>query len=104
MTARSPQQRRVTAKEGARLTGVSERQVRRLVALPRDEWIAQRAAKREAIRAYHDDEGHTWPETAMHFGLAPITVQQQARRARRDRAAAQAATAADTHEDPQSST
>ena len=103
MTARSPQQRRVTAKEGARLTGVSERQVRRLVALPRDEWIAQRAAKREAIRAYHDD-GHTWPETAVHFGLAPITVQQQARRARRDRAAAQAATAADTHEDPQSST
>ena len=98
MTARSPQQRRVTAKEGARLTGVSERQVRRLVALPRDEWIAQRAAKREAILIYHDDEGHSWTQTAAHFGLHVDTVRRRARRARRDRAAA------DTHEDPQSST
>lgn len=91
-------------REVAEGTGLSRDTIRRHTSLPRDEWIAQRAAKREAIRVYHDDEGHTWPETAVHFGLAPITVQQQARRARRDRAAAQAATAADTHEDPQSST
>jgi DNA-directed RNA polymerase specialized sigma24 family protein len=107
MTARSPQQRRVTAKEGALLTGVSERQVRRLVALPRDEWLTKKADEREAILTFHDDEGHSWTQTAKHFGLHVDTVRRRARRARRarrDRAAAQAATAADTHEDPQSST
>ena len=104
MTARSPQQRRVTAKEGALLTGVSERQVRRLVALPRDEWLTKKADEREAILTFHDDEGHSWTQTAAHYGLHVDTVRRRARRARRDRAAAQAATAADTHEAPQSST
>src|SRR5690349_2652925 len=46
--------RRVTAREGAAITGVSPRQVRRLVALPRDEWLLTMATERESIRAFHD--------------------------------------------------
>lgn len=87
MTAQSPQRRRMTAREGAARTGVSERHVRRLVAQPRDEWIADMAAEREAIRAFHDDEGHSWPETAKHFGLHVDTVKRRAYRARKERAA-----------------
>lgn len=83
--------RRVTAREGAAITGLSPRHVRRLVAQPRAEWLAEKAREREEIRAYHDDEGHTWPETAAHYGLSIYTVQQRARRARRDRAAEQQA-------------
>lgn len=87
MTAQSPQKRRMTAREGAARTGVSERHVRRLVALPRDEWIAEKSAEREAIRAFHDDAGHSWTETAAHFSLHLNTVKQRAYRARKERAA-----------------
>ena len=82
--------RKYTAKEGAERTGVSERHVRRLVAVPRDEWIAEKAAEREAIRAFHDDEGHSWAETAAHFGLHHDTVKRRAGRARKERAAERA--------------
>ena len=87
MTAQSPQKRRMTAREGSVRTGVSARHVRRLVALPRAEYIAEKAAEREAIRAFHDDEGHSWPQTAEHFGLHLNTVKQRAYRARKERAA-----------------
>ena len=85
-------------------TGLSIATIRRHTSLPRDEWLTKKAAEREAILIYHDDEGHSWTQTAQHFGLHVDTVRRRARRARRDRAAAQIATAADTHEDPQSST
>ena len=85
-------------------TGLSIATIRRHTSLPRDEWLTKKAAEREAILTFHDDEGHSWTQTAKHFGLHVDTVRRRARRARRDRAAAQAATAADTHEDPQSST
>ena len=85
-------------------TGLSIATIRRHTSLPRDEWLTKKADEREAILIYHDDEGHSWTQTAKHFGLHVDTVRRRARRARRDRAAAQAATAADTHEDPQSST
>ena len=85
-------------------TGLSIATIRRHTSLPRDEWLTKKADEREAILTFHDDEGHSWPQTAKHFGLHVDTVRRRARRARRDRAAAQAATAADTHEDPQSST
>lgn len=76
-----------TAKEAAALTGTSERTARRWTSMPRAEWLAQKAAERETIRAYHDDEGHTWVETAQHFGLDVSTCTQRARRARKERAA-----------------
>lgn len=85
-------------------TGLSIATIRRHTSLPREEWLTKKAAEREAILTFHDDEGHSWTQTAKHFGLHVDTVRRRARRARRDRAAAQAATAADTHEDPQSST
>ena len=88
--------RRVTAREGARITGLSERYIRQLVAQPRDEWLAEQAERREAIRAYHDDEGHTWEETAWHVGTSIYNVQKRAYRARKERAAEAAAHAAAT--------
>lgn len=86
MTARYQRKRRVTAAEGAEATGYSARHVRRLVALPRDEWLTEKANERETIRAYHDDEGHSWTETAEHFGLHLSTVKTRAYRARKERA------------------
>jgi len=79
--------RRVTAAEGARITGLSARHVQRLVAQPRDEWLTEQAARRESIRAYHDDEGHSWSETARHFGVSEDTVMKLGYRARKERAA-----------------
>jgi len=77
----------VTAAEGARITGLSARHVQRLVAQPRDEWLTEQAARRESIRAYHDDEGHSWSETARHFGVSEDTVMKLGYRARKERAA-----------------
>lgn len=75
-----------TAKEIAARVGSSERTARRWTSRPRDEWIAQKAAEREQIRAFHDDEKHSWPETAKHFGLSVDTVKRRAYRARKERA------------------
>ena len=33
---------------------------------------ARLAELREATRAYRDDQGHTWRETAEHFGIKEI--------------------------------
>ena len=44
------------------------------------------ATERESIRAFHDDAGHSWPETAEHFGLHVDTVKRRAYRARKERA------------------
>lgn len=82
--------RRVTAREGAKELGISSRHVRRLVALSREDWIAEKAAEREAIRAYHDEDGHSWPETGKYFGLSEDTVKQRAYRARKERSAEEA--------------
>lgn len=87
MTALHERRRRYTARQGAEITGITERHVRRLVALPREEWLSGKATEREAIRAYRDDEGHSWPETAKHFGLHLNRVKQRAYRARKERAA-----------------
>lgn len=87
MTEPLRQKRRLTAREGAEKLGISQRQVRNLVAQTREDWIADKAREREEIRAYHDEGGHSWPETGKHFGLAEDTVKQRAYRARKERAA-----------------
>ncbi len=90
MTQRRPTtraKRRTTAAEAAKLHGISERHVVRLVAQPRDEWLSEQAARREHIRAYHDDEGHSWSETARYFKVTVDTVQRLGYRARKERAA-----------------
>lgn len=65
----------------ARKTGLSRATIARHTSLSRADWLAQKATERETIRAYHDDEGHSWPETANHFGLAVDTVKDRAYRA-----------------------
>lgn len=77
----------LTAKEAARRAGRSTRTAQRWTSQPRDQWLADKAAEREAIRVYHDEEGHSWPETGKHFGLAEDTVKRRAYRARKERAA-----------------
>ncbi len=48
----------------------------------------------EEIRAYHDDEGHTWPQTAEHFNMSQGAVRQRCYRARKERQAESEAKAA----------
>lgn len=74
-----------TAREAADVVGTSVRTAQRWTAVPRDEWLQQKANEREAIRTFHDDKGHSWPETARHFGLAVDTVKRRAYRARKER-------------------
>ena len=73
-----------TAREFAAIMGVSVRTAYRWT---EGKWLNQRAMKWEEIRRYHDDEGHTWAETAKHFGLHISTVRHQAYRARMKREA-----------------
>lgn len=77
----------MTARYAAKALGISERTVRNLVATPRDQWLQEKAEEREEIRRYHDEGGHSWPETARHFGLTPDDVKKRAYRARKERAA-----------------
>lgn len=76
----------LTAKEAARRAKTSERTAQRWTSRPRDEWRAEQAEVRELTRAYHDDEGHSWPETARYFGVSVDAVKRRAYRARKERA------------------
>lgn len=71
--------------ELAQKSGLSRGTIIRHTSRTREQWMEQKAQEREAIRAYHDDEGHSWSQTAKHFKLSLSTVQQRARRARRER-------------------
>lgn len=83
----------LTAREAAKRAGMSTRSAQRWTSRPREEYIAEMAAEREAIRRFHDDEGNSWTETAAHFGLHLNTVKQRAYRARKERAAEREAAA-----------
>jgi DNA-directed RNA polymerase specialized sigma24 family protein len=75
-----------TIKEAAEITGLSPRSIRRWTSLNRDEWLQKMNDEREAIRAFHDEDGHSWTETAKHFRLDVSTVKRRAYRARKERA------------------
>ncbi len=75
-----------TAQEAAEIVGTSVRTAQRWTSRSRAEWIQQMADEREAIRAFHDDENHSWTETAKHFRLTLSTVKDRAYRARKERA------------------
>lgn len=77
----------LTAREAAKRAGMSPRTAQRWTSQPRDQWIAEKAAEREAIRAFHDEQGHSWTQTAAHFGLHVDTVKRRAYTARKERAA-----------------
>jgi DNA-directed RNA polymerase specialized sigma24 family protein len=53
----------------------------------REDWIDEQATLRESIRAYHDDDGHSWSQTAEHFNMTQGAVRQRAYRARKEREA-----------------
>ena len=74
--------RPLPAREMAEMFGVNPRTIRSWNAVKREDWIDEQAAMRESIRAYHDDEGHTWPQTAEHFGMSSSAVRQRCYRAR----------------------
>lgn len=70
----------------AQRTGLSKATIARHTSRTRAEWLQDMADEREAIRAFHDDEGHSWSETAKHFRLTLSTVKDRAYRARKERA------------------
>lgn len=75
----------LTAREASKKTQLSLRTIQRWTSKSRADWIDEKAQEREKIRAYHDDEGHSWAETAAHFGLHYDTVKRRAYRARKER-------------------
>ena len=79
--------RPLPASEMAEMFGVNPRTIRSWNAMKREDWIDEQAATREAIRAFHDDEHHTWPQTAEHFNMSQGAVRQRCYRARKERAA-----------------
>ena len=72
--------------EMAQGTGLSEATIKRWTSRTREEWIQQKADEREEIRAFHDDQGHSWTETAARYRLDISTVKRRAYRARKERA------------------
>jgi transposase len=89
MTALKPRKRRITAKEAAEEIGVSARTIRNYMAQTRDEWIADQAARREAIRRRHDADGLNWQQVADEYGIDRSTAIRLGYRARKERAAEQ---------------
>lgn len=73
-----------TAQEAASIVGTSVRTAQRWTSRSRDEWLQQMADERETIRAFHDEGGNSWAETARHFRLTISTVKQRAYRARQE--------------------
>jgi uncharacterized protein YjcR len=90
MTVQTIRKKRpMPARELAEAYGVSIRTIKRWNSQTRD-WIDEQAATREAIRAYHDDEGHSWAQTVEHFNMSLSAVRQRAYKARRSERAAEA--------------
>ena len=79
--------RPLPAKELAEAYDVSVRTIYRWNSQTREEWIDEQATLRESIRAYHDDDGHSWSQTAAHFNMTQGAVRQRAYRARKERQA-----------------
>lgn len=79
--------RPLPAREMAEMFGVNPRTIRSWNAMKREDWIDDQAAMRESIRAYHDDEGHSWAATAEHFNMSTDAVRKRCYRARKERAA-----------------
>lgn len=79
--------RPLPAKELAEAYGVSVRTIKYWNSQTREDWIDEQATLRESIRAYHDDDGHSWSETAAHFTMTQGAVRQRAYRARKERQA-----------------
>ena len=73
MGAEHPIKRKRTAREVAEQLSVFERTVRNFVAQPREEYLAQAAARRRRIRALRA-EGLSMRATAAREGITPGVV------------------------------
>ncbi len=73
-------------REPSQRPGLSKATIARHTSRTRTEWLQELAAEREAIRTFHDDGGHSWPQTAKHFRLDIATVNHRTYRARKERA------------------
>ena len=81
-------------------TGLSPATIKRWTSRSRDEWLQQKADEREEIRAFHDEQGHSWTETAARYRLDISTVKRRAYRARKERAQEKDRLASPTGSDP----
>ncbi|MEE2061553.1 helix-turn-helix domain-containing protein [Rhodococcus artemisiae] len=71
--ARAQQRRAVTAKELARRLGSSERTARRLVAEPREEFLARAQARRDQVVGLRE-QGLKYREIAEEMGISTGAV------------------------------
>jgi DNA-directed RNA polymerase specialized sigma24 family protein len=71
--ARMPARRAITAREAAEQTGFSERHIRRVVAEPREDFLARAAERRERVMALRG-KGLKYREIADELGLPMGTV------------------------------
>lgn len=69
MAAERPQRRKITAKEAAQRFGISERSVRRIVAEPREEYLARAAALRAAVIRLREVEKLPYKEISDQLGI-----------------------------------
>ena len=79
--------RPLPARQLAEMYDVTPRTIMGWAAQTRADWTDEQAAGREAIRAYNDDDGHSWTQTGKQFHLSLSTVKERAYRARKVRAA-----------------
>ncbi|PRY06102.1 sigma factor-like helix-turn-helix DNA-binding protein [Kineococcus rhizosphaerae] len=73
MSAEKAGRRKVTAKEAAAKFGVSERTIRRIIAEPRDEFLARAAERRAKVLALRA-EGLTYREIGEEIGTTTGAV------------------------------
>ncbi|KYH45379.1 helix-turn-helix domain-containing protein [Branchiibius sp. NY16-3462-2] len=69
MVAEQPQRRKMTAKEAAARLGVSVRTVQRIVAEPREEYLARAAALREQVLQLREVEKLPYKEISERLGI-----------------------------------
>ena len=73
MGAETPGRRKMTAREGAKRLGVSERTIRNLIAEPRSQFEARAAEKRRRVVELRE-QGLKYREIAEEMDISPGTV------------------------------
>lgn len=76
MSAEQPQRRKMTAKEAAARLGVSVRTVQRIVAEPREEYLARAAALREQVLHLREVEKLPYKEISKQLNVPAGTARR----------------------------
>lgn len=87
MVAERPQRRKITAKEAAQRFGISERSVRRIVAEPREEYLARAAVLREQVLHLREVEKLPYKEISERLGVPASSARRITTEARKQRRA-----------------